>query len=123
MVFGKPCEWPSRCSMSVRLPGSGSPCVVEPEMTMTLLESLKKYTTVVADTGAIEAIARHRPQDATTNPSLLSKAAQMLGYRHLVEEAETLAVRRGGNHRETAEEFIDRLFVLFRSEERRVGKE
>ena len=38
---------------------------------MTLLESLKQYTTVVADTGDIEAIAKHRPQDATTNPSLL----------------------------------------------------
>ena len=83
---------------------------------MTLLESLKKYTTVVADTGDIEAIARHRPQDATTNPSLLSKAAQMPGYRHLVEEAETLALARGGNHAETAAEFIDRLFVLFGSE-------
>jgi len=80
---------------------------------MTLLESLKKYTAVVADTGDIEAIARHRPQDATTNPSLLFKAAQMPGYRHLVEEAETLAVRRGGNDRETAEEFIDRIFVMF----------
>ena len=44
---------------------------------MTLLESLKKYTTVVADTGDIDAIARHRPQDATTNPSLLFHAAQM----------------------------------------------
>src|SRR6516164_4869552 len=86
---------------------------MRPEMTMTLLESLKKYTAVVADTGDIEAIARHRPQDATTNPSLLFKAAQMPGYRHLVEEAETLAVRRGGNGRETAEEFIDRIFVLF----------
>jgi transaldolase len=86
---------------------------MQPEMTMTVLESLKKYTTVVADTGDIEAIARHRPQDATTNPSLLFKAAQMPGYRHLVEEAETLAVRRSGNHQETAEEFIDRLFVLF----------
>jgi transaldolase len=80
---------------------------------MTLLQSLKKYTTVVADTGDIEAIARHRPQDATTNPSLLFRAAQMPGYRHLVEEAETLALARGGNHAETAEEFIDRLFVLF----------
>ena len=78
---------------------------------MTLLESLKKYTTVVADTGDIEAIARHRPQDATTNPSLLFKSAQMPGYRHLVEEAETLALARGGNHAQTAEEFIDRLFV------------
>ena len=85
----------------------------QPEMTMTLLESLKKYTTVVADTGDIEAIARHRPQDATTNPSLLFKAAEMPGYRHLVEEAETLALARSGNHGETAEEFIDRLFVLF----------
>ena len=59
---------------------------------MTLFESLKKYTTVVADTGDIEAIARHRPQDATTNPSLLFHAAQMPAYRHLVEEAAELAL-------------------------------
>ena len=80
---------------------------------MTVLESLKKYTTVVADTGDIEAIARHRPQDATTNPSLLFHAAQMPAYRHLVEEATELALERGGDHEEMAEEFIDRLFVLF----------
>jgi len=80
---------------------------------MTLLESLKKYTTVVADTGDIEAIAKHRPQDATTNPSLLYHAAQMPVYRHLVEEAAELAIERGGRHEEMAAEFIDRLFVLF----------
>src|SRR5258705_8324157 len=80
---------------------------------MTLFESLKKYTTVVADTGDIEAIARHRPQDATTNPSLLFHAAQMPAYRHLVEEASEQALKRGGGHEEMAEEFIDRLFVLF----------
>jgi len=80
---------------------------------MTLLESLKQYTTVVADTGDIEAIARHRPQDATTNPSLLFHAAQMPVYRHLVTEATELALERGGSHDEMAEEFIDRLFVLF----------
>src|SRR5438105_15354272 len=80
---------------------------------MTLLESLKKYTTVVADTGDIEAIARHRPQDATTNPSLLYRAAQMPSYRHLVEEAADLAIERGGCHEEMAAEFIDRLFILF----------
>jgi transaldolase len=80
---------------------------------MTLLESLKKYTTVVADTGDIDAIARHRPQDATTNPSLLYHAAQMPAYRHLVEEAAELAQQSGGGHKEMAEEFIDRLFVLF----------
>src|SRR5271168_1039420 len=83
---------------------------------MKLLESLKQYTTVVADTGDIEAIARHRPQDATTNPSLLFHAAQMPVYRHLVEEAGELALKRGGRHEEMAEEFIDRLFVLFGSE-------
>src|SRR5882724_12038056 len=83
---------------------------------MTLLESLKKYTTVVADTGDIEAIARHRPQDATTNPSLLYRAAQMPSYRHLVEEAADLAIERGGRHEEMAAEFIDRLFVLFGEE-------
>ena len=42
---------------------------------MNLLESLKRWTTVVADTGDIEAIAEHKPQDATTNPSLLLQAA------------------------------------------------
>jgi len=80
---------------------------------MTLFESLKKYTTVVADTGDVEAIARHRPQDATTNPSLLFNAAQMPAYRHLVEEASEQALKRGSGHEEMAEEFIDRLFVLF----------
>src|SRR5208282_5983648 len=80
---------------------------------MTLFESLKKYTTVVADTGDIEAIAKHRPQDATTNPSLLYHAAQMPGSRQLVEEATELEREPGGHHEEMAAEFIDRLCVLF----------
>jgi transaldolase len=80
---------------------------------MILLESLRQYTTVVADTGDIEAIAQHRPQDATTNPSLLYHAAQMPAYRHLVEEATEIASGHGGTHDRMAEEFIDRLFVLF----------
>ena len=41
---------------------------------MNLIESLKQYTTVVADTGDFEAIAEYAPQDATTNPSLVAKA-------------------------------------------------
>jgi transaldolase len=80
---------------------------------MTLLESLKQYTTVVADTGDINAIAQYRPQDATTNPSLLYHAAQMPSYRRLVDAAADLAMKRGGTHEEMAEELIDRLFVLF----------
>jgi transaldolase len=85
-------------------------------MLMTLLDSLKQYTTVVADTGDIEAIQRHRPQDATTNPSLLYKAAEMPAYRHLVDEAAEKASDLGGSHEQMAEEFIDQLFVLFGSE-------
>src|SRR5215813_806744 len=83
---------------------------------MTLLESLKQYTTVVADTGDIEAIRQHRPQDATTNPSLLYHAAQMPAYKHLVDEATGFASEIGGSHTEMAEEFIDQLFVLFGTE-------
>lgn len=49
-----------------------------------LLESLKKFSIVVADTGDIDAIARWRPQDATTNPSLLLAAAQDARYRRLL---------------------------------------
>ena len=80
---------------------------------MNLAESLRKYTIVVADTGDIEVLARHRPEDATTNPSLLYHAAQMPAYRHLVEEATEEVVARVGPHEQMAEEFIDRLFVLF----------
>lgn len=83
---------------------------------MTLLESLKQYTTVVADTGDIDAIRQHRPQDATTNPSLLYHAAQLPAYTHLVEEAVEQASETGGSHSQMAEEFIDQLFVFFGSE-------
>ncbi|WP_018275273.1 transaldolase [Teredinibacter turnerae] len=51
------------------------------------LEQLKQYSDVVADTGDIEAIARYKPLDATTNPSLLYKAAQMEQYAPLVQDA------------------------------------
>jgi transaldolase len=80
---------------------------------MNLLESLKQWTTVVADTGDIEAIARLRPQDATTNPSLLYQAAQKPEYQHLVDEALRHAVGRFGDAAARAEEFMDRLCVGF----------
>lgn len=52
----------------------------------TLLESLRQYTTVVADTGDFEAISTYKPTDATTNPSLILKAAQQPAYQHLLLE-------------------------------------
>lgn len=51
------------------------------------LEQLRQYTTVVADTGDIEAIARYRPVDATTNPSLLLKATELPAYAPLIDES------------------------------------
>jgi transaldolase len=80
---------------------------------MSLLDSLKKYTTVVADTGDIEAIAKYKPQDATTNPSLLLQAAQKPAYAHLVEQALQDAADIGGDSKTQTEEFMDGLFVAF----------
>lgn len=54
---------------------------------MNKLAQLRELTTVVADTGDIESIRRYAPVDATTNPSLLYKAAQLDAYRNLVEDA------------------------------------
>jgi transaldolase len=55
-------------------------------MAKTLLAQLREMTTVVADTGDIEAIEKVRPQDATTNPSLLTAAAQMPHYSKIVDD-------------------------------------
>ncbi|WP_394174340.1 transaldolase [Thalassotalea litorea] len=51
------------------------------------LSQLKAMTTVVADTGDVDAIARFQPQDATTNPSLLLKASELAGYQPLLQQA------------------------------------
>src|SRR6185436_6754993 len=83
---------------------------------MSLLDSLKKYTTVVADTGDLEAMKQYRPQDATTNPSLLAKAAQQPQYRPLVEAALADADRAGGSDAKRTEAFMDRLAVNFGKE-------
>lgn len=80
---------------------------------MNLLASLKRYTTVVADTGDIDAIAKYRPQDATTNPSLLLKAAQQAQYRPLVDAALKDADRVAAPEAARAEAFMDRLAVTF----------
>jgi transaldolase len=80
---------------------------------MNLIESLKRYTTVVADTGDLEAIAEHKPQDATTNPSLLFQAAQMPEYEHLLEDAIQEALRCADDRAARAEAFMDKLLVSF----------
>jgi transaldolase len=54
---------------------------------MSSLASLKNFTTVVADTGDFESIAKFKPQDATTNPSLILQASLKPQYNHLLENA------------------------------------
>lgn len=64
---------------------------------MNKLEQLKTMTSVVADTGDIEAIKRYLPEDATTNPSLVYKAAQLEQYRPLIEESAAWAKSQAGD--------------------------
>ena len=80
---------------------------------MSLLGSLKKSTVVVADTGDIDSIARYKPRDATTNPSLLFQAAQKKEYAHLVEKALADAAGEGGDETSQTAECMDALFVAF----------
>lgn len=60
------------------------------------LESLRRHSVIVADTGDIDAIAKFRPQDATTNPSLILKAAQDPRYARVVQAAVATAGPRSG---------------------------
>jgi transaldolase len=62
-------------------------------MPQNLLEKLRKYTVVVADTGDFDAMEKFRPQDATTNPSLITAASQLPQYQPIVDEV-LLAARK-----------------------------
>ncbi|MFM8153808.1 MAG: transaldolase [Polynucleobacter victoriensis] len=73
----------------------------------SLLEQLKQYTTVVADTGDFERMKAFLPQDATTNPSLILKAAQLPSYQHLITEIKTK------NAGKSVDQIIDALLVAF----------
>src|SRR6516165_3077488 len=83
---------------------------------MNLLDQLRKMTVVVADTGDFESIAQYQPRDATTNPSLLYKAAQMPHYRSLVDEAIASGQSESGDLNQQMDGCIDRLFVAFGKE-------
>lgn len=80
---------------------------------MNSLDQLKQHTVVVADTGDIDSIAQHKPQDATTNPSLLYKAAQMPQYAGLIDEAIAAATSRQLKPGKLVDAVIDRLSVNF----------
>jgi len=76
------------------------------------LSQLKEMTTVVADTGDIEAIAKFQPEDATTNPSLLLKAAALPSYESLLQESVTWAKSQSNDTKQQVIDAADKLSVL-----------
>ena len=80
---------------------------------MNLLESLKRCTIVVADTGDIEAINQYKPQDATTNPSLIFQAAQKPEYAKLLDDAIQHALKSPGSRAARRAAGMDKLMVNF----------
>ena len=76
------------------------------------LAQLKQMTTVVADTGDIEAIAKFQPQDATTNPSLLLKAASLANYQGLVKDSVAWAKTQSDSAEQQVIDAADKLSVL-----------
>ncbi|OIR17129.1 transaldolase [mine drainage metagenome] len=77
----------------------------------TLLEQLKSMTAIVADTGDIEAIRRHRPEDATTNPSLLLKAVTLPEYAPLIDESIAWAKTQSRERERQIHDALDKLAV------------
>src|SRR5260370_22089116 len=80
------------------------------------LEQLRGMTIVVADTGDIDAVRRLKPQDCTTNPSLLLKAVENPAYSHLLEEAIAWGRGHSGSPDAVAVAICDRLAVSFGAE-------
>lgn len=80
---------------------------------MNKLEQLKKMTTVVVDTGDIDAIKQFTPTDATTNPSLIFSAIQKPQYAHLADEAKSYAKEKAKSPEEERTLLMDKLFVNF----------
>ncbi len=80
---------------------------------MNLLEQLKQYTQVVADTGDFESIAQFKPIDATTNPSLLFAASQKKEYAYLVDAAVGYGRKKGNSFETRLTESMDKLAVNF----------
>lgn len=80
---------------------------------MNLLEQLKRFTTVVADTGDFASIEAYRPKDGTTNPSLIYQASQDEKYRSLVEEALCYGRRAPGERSAQVTATVERLAINF----------
>jgi transaldolase len=83
---------------------------------LSQLEQLKQFTKVVADTGDFATLKEYAPQDATTNPSLILKAAQMPAYQELVERAIADSAKSASAGKALLHQIMDDLLVLFGTE-------
>ena len=83
---------------------------------MNELDGIKQFTTVVADSGDIESIRHYHPQDATTNPSLLLKAAGLSQYEHLIDDAIAWGKKNGKTQEQQVVAACDKLAVNFGAE-------
>src|SRR5690242_3789 len=86
------------------------------QATVSQLDQLKQFTKVVADTGDFATLKEYSPDDATTNPSLIFKAAQMPAYKALVEKAVADNRKAGGAREAVLGQIMDDLLVLFGAE-------
>src|SRR2546425_11965636 len=86
---------------------------IETRPGLNQLDQLKRFTKVVADTGDFGTLKEYAPQDATTNPSLIFKAAQMPAYKGLVEKAISDNKKSGASGKALLGQIMDDLLVLF----------
>ena len=80
---------------------------------MNSLESLRKYTEIVVDSGEIELIKQQKPTDATTNPSLILKALNDKQYYFLLEEAILWSQKKAGTKKDIVDLALDKTAVNF----------
>ena len=92
------------------------PIAAGTQQSLSQLDQLKKFTKVVADTGDFDTLKEFAPQDATTNPSLILKAAQLPAYKQLVEQAITEGKKSGAGGKALMGQIVDDLLVAFGSE-------
>jgi transaldolase len=80
---------------------------------MNLLEQLKTYSKVVADSGDFESVKKFKPIDSTTNPSLIYAAAQNSRYDYLIEDAIAYAKSKFTNQHNRVKHALNKLFINF----------
>ena len=101
---------PSSMNQVAELPGK------KQQTGLSQLDQLKQWTRIVADTGDFGSIKEFAPQDATTNPSLIFKAAQMPDYKYLLDKAIADHRAGGGTKSEVVARIMDELLIAFGKE-------